>query len=122
MTMTIDPTKPLDCGHTLPDSYLYTVHDDKTYCPTCDKLWLDTYMQRAHRVTLYLVQRDKQLYLNNWTGELEIKIDHWKYGKHNMVGKVTHVWFKHAGIVWHGVNYGDDTQLCHCKKTKRSTF
>lgn len=105
----------LDCGHCATQC---ATHLGKTYCPTCDAQWIDGYMQTAYRTTLYLIERDSCLYLTNWFSTLEIKIDHWKYGRHNMVDRVTHVWFKHADMVWYGVNYGGNTQLCHCKKTK----
>ena len=67
--------------------------------------------------------------LTNWPGSLLIKCNHARRGNHNMAGYRYDVWFdfvdgpivdgKQTGHVWHGVQYGDNTQLCHCKRTKQ---
>lgn len=55
--------------------------------------------------------------VTNWAGSLEFKA-HTTYGRHNMAGVRYDAWFKFEGYEWHGVTYGDNTQLCHCKRTK----
>jgi hypothetical protein len=40
-------------------------------------------------------------------------------GRHNIAGVRYDVWFRGPdGHVWWGVQYGDMTQICHCKRTK----
>jgi hypothetical protein len=41
-----------------------------------------------------------------------------KKGKHNFAGTRYDAWFVFEGYWWHGVNYGENSQLIHCKKTK----
>lgn len=56
--------------------------------------------------------------LTNWPGSLEINPVHGHTGRHNIAGIRYDVWFEFAGHKWHGVTYGDNTQLCHCKTVK----
>lgn len=89
------------------------------------------FMRDNGKITLYLVKRyDNQepdrfgfhpynYFVINWPSSLEIKCYYHNKGKHNMAGTRYDVWFKFEGYVWHGVQYGENTQLCHCKKTKQ---
>lgn len=73
------------------------------------------------KIVLYLVtyKDDFLKYLViNWPGTLRIPIRKVKIGKHNIAGTRTDVWFVFNGYWWHGVNYGDNSQICHCKQTK----
>lgn len=43
-----------------------------------------------------------------------------KRGKHNMARYRYDVWFTdHNGNPWYGVQIGDNTQVCHCRKITR---
>lgn len=55
--------------------------------------------------------------LTNWPGTLAIPCGVRK-GRHNMAGVRYDVWFTLAGAQWHGVQYGNNTQLCHCRRLK----
>lgn len=80
-------------------------------------------MIKNGRIILYL--SDKKYHpdyyeITNWPGSLKFKTAIFSEGKHNWAGKSYHVWFKGPDdYIWHGVQYGDNTQLCHCKRTKR---
>lgn len=57
--------------------------------------------------------------LSNWPGTLEFKTTAFKVGRHNMARRRYDVWFIGPdGKEWHGVQYGDNTQLCHCRRLK----
>lgn len=68
----------------------------------------------------------KNIRVANWPDSLSFKVYHMRIGKHNMANCRYDVWFeilnpntKHLER-WHGVTYGDQTQICHCKRTNRS--
>lgn len=55
----------------------------------------------------------------NWPGTLAFPC-HVKVGRHNIARTRYDVWFTdHNGNPWHGVQYGDNTQICHCRKISR---
>lgn len=73
-------------------------------------------MKETGRAVLYL---DGIQQLTNWPGTLRFPVRYSKAGNHNMTGSRIDVWFQGPdGKEWHGVQYGDNTQLCHCKRTK----
>jgi len=77
---------------------------------------LDTsYMLNTGKITLYDCG-DRGL--TNWPGTLTFKVIRRSSSFHNMAGKRYDVWFMADGKAWHGVRYGDNTQLVHCKRTK----
>lgn len=55
--------------------------------------------------------------VSNWPGTLKIKC-HARTGRHNFAGVRYDVWFTFAGHDYHGVTYGDNTQICHVKRIK----
>lgn len=67
---------------------------------------------------LGLVNRGCGGWVNNWPGTLKIPC-HTRCGKHNIAGTRYDVWFKFEGYEWWGVCYGENTDIVHCKKTKR---
>lgn len=64
--------------------------------------------------------RDTKVYtVTNWPGTLAFKVFMSKEGHHNFAGSRTDVWFRGPdGKLWWGVQYGDTTQLVHCKRLK----
>lgn len=57
--------------------------------------------------------------LTNWPGTLSFLIRLVKIGRHNFAGRRFDVWFTGPdGKDWHGTQYGDNTQLCHCHRIK----
>ena len=62
-------------------------------------------------------------HISNWPGTLRFPLYHSpKVGKHNLAGKRYDVWFKvqnnGKAEQWHGVQYGDNTQIAHCRRVK----
>lgn len=56
--------------------------------------------------------------VSNWPGSLEIRPLMVRKGYHNMARVRYDVWFRFDGKTWHGVQYGDNTQILHCRQTK----
>lgn len=54
----------------------------------------------------------------NWPGTLKFRTDAMHVGAHNLAGRRYDVWFDVDGESWHGVQYGDDTQILHCRRLK----
>lgn len=75
---------------------------------------------------LYLVNTEagalsggsKNYRITNWPGTLEFSTAYMRRGYHNIAGRRYDVWFYFAGKRWHGVQYGDNTQILHCRQTK----
>jgi hypothetical protein len=57
-------------------------------------------------------------FITNWPGSLKCKAHYLKKGRHNIAGNRYDVWFVYAGQNFHGVTYGDMTQICHVKRIK----
>jgi len=77
------------------------------------------YMIQEGRIDLYLAKNEYGKYeVHNWPATL--KIPCWvNKGSHNIAGSRydAHFWFNQK--VWHGVNYGENSQILHCRVTKR---
>ena len=56
--------------------------------------------------------------LTNWPGSLTIPVGCVKTGRHNIAGRRYDFWFTFENRQWHGVQYGDNTQIAHCKRLK----
>src|SRR5579862_3187883 len=70
-------------------------------------------MIRDGKATLYLNPGK----VTNWPGTLAFVVNAGaiKRGHHNIAGSRYDVWFTGPdGAWWHGVTYGENTQLCHC--------
>lgn len=105
--------------------------DGKKYCFDCCGKWDQENMLKTGYAILYLSydqKPGKYLHtgfmcpqngkLSNWPGTLVIPISTIKIGRHNKAGRRFDVWFTYMGAEWHGVQYGDNTQICHCKRLK----
>jgi hypothetical protein len=58
-------------------------------------------------------------YVVNWCETLKFKVNHTRTGKHNIARRRYDIWFTGPdGKPWHGIQYGDNTQICHCKRVK----
>lgn len=57
--------------------------------------------------------------LTNWPGTLNLPINTIKVGRHNIARRRYDFWFTFESANWHGVQYGDNTQLAHCRKVKQ---
>lgn len=56
--------------------------------------------------------------VSNWSGTVSFPVRYVNVGRHNMAGVRYDFWFTVDGDNWHGVRYGDNTQLAHCKRIK----
>lgn len=114
--------KLLDCGH--PESEHseittgYGILNGKTFCYECCAVMDKLAMHEDGKYTLYLVKRDNGYHVVNWPSSLDIKVKSYKRGNHNLAGSRIDVWFNFEGEKWHGVQYGEFTQICHCKRIK----
>lgn len=55
----------------------------------------------------------------NWCESLRFIVVELRHSFHNLAGKRYDVWFIGPdGKRWHGVQYGENTQLVHCKRVK----
>ena len=89
--------------------------DDNLVCYACCSERDKRDMRANGRATLYLSQ-DK---VTNWPGTLAFPVAERRTGYHNIAGKRYDVWFRGPDrALWHGVQYGDNTQICHCRRIK----
>lgn len=76
-------------------------------------------MTARGRAVLYLTVREEKPVVTNWPGTLRIPVKSRRIGSHNLAGRREDVWFVGPdGCEWHGVCYGHNTQLCHCRRLK----
>lgn len=89
-------------------------------CYACCAIEDRKYMIEHGKNTLYLVKNDQKKYeITNWPGTLRFPVGTIRKGHHNIAGNRYDVWFCGPdGKTWHGVQYGDNTQICHVKRTK----
>jgi hypothetical protein len=75
-------------------------------------------MLETGKATLYLCQREPGAWVvSNWPSSLVFPVHHKRTGRHNMARRRYDAWFTGPdGKNWHGVQYGDNTQICHCKR------
>lgn len=58
--------------------------------------------------------------VTNWPGSLRFKVSHKRTGSHNITRRRYDAWFIGPdGKPWHAVQYGDNTQIAHCKRLAR---
>lgn len=89
-------------------------------CYDCCALLDREHMQRENKITLYLTidKLSGGWTVSNWPGTLKYRAMVRK-GDHNIARTRYDAWFIDAdGNNWHGVQYGEFTQLVHCRKLK----
>lgn len=88
----------------------------------CARIDMDN-MLKTGKTVLYLSYNDKKQYtVSNWPGSLKFPIRRISKGKHNIAHTRYDVWFSVYNQEWHGVQYGENTQLCHCKSIKKVRY
>lgn len=60
----------------------------------------------------------REHYVSNWPGTLSIKVPCPRKGRHNIARTRYDVWFKLEDAYFHGVQYGEWTQVCHIRRIK----
>lgn len=74
----------------------------------------------GNRLPLYLTKKDDGSWsVSNWPGTLRFACSKPKVGRHNIAGRRYDVWFNGPdGHRWHGVQYGEWTEIVHCSRTR----
>jgi hypothetical protein len=115
----------LDCGHEPSEHSEHTTgygqdSEGKRYCYACCAQRDRENMIRDGRITLYLTREDNgSWWVGNWPGSAKFKVGSYRKGGHNIARTRHDVWFMGPdGKEWHGVQYGENTQICHCKRSK----
>lgn len=112
-----------DCGHMESDHSSFTRgygenNEGKRLCWDCCAKAEREYMRTNGKNTLYLVKRNGQYFVTDWTGKVEFRVTSYSTSRHNIGGTRTDVWFKFENQTWHGYQIGDFNQICHCKRNK----
>lgn len=95
--------------------YLSKIDHGGGYCALDRK---DEHIRRTSYAK-YLETNSHHWEVSNWPGTLKFRCQE-KKGRHNIAGTRHDVWFTdHQGNEWWGVQYGEWTQICHCRKLKR---
>lgn len=113
----------LDCGHMSTPTQLTVGYgidaDGKRHCYACCAVRDRAQMEEAGKATLYLVEeRGKRPEITNWPGSLRFPAGPVRKGRHNIAGTRYDTWFDGPGGTWHAVQYGENTQIAHCKRVK----
>ena len=131
-------TELLDCGHPPtptegPGTGYGKLKNEETgewekHCYHCGAETERNWMIVKGKTVLYLVQTDEGAWeVTDWPGKLRFTVYHHRQGNHNWGIPRYDVWFngpdEHGGYTarWWGVQYGDNTQICHCRRTRRTT-
>jgi hypothetical protein len=97
---------------------------NKKVCYACCAI-ADAEDMKTGKATLYLSYNGQGVLSNagrvtNWSGTLIFNA-RVRIGRHNIAGKRYDAWFIGPNMEkWHGVQYGDNTQICHCKRVSAS--
>lgn len=90
---------------------------ERSVCFPCCGKRDEKWMRENDRMTLYYTGDGRII---NWPGSLEFKERDMKVSRHNIARVRYSVWFNGPdGSPWYGVQYGDNTQLLHCRKLKK---
>jgi len=92
--------------------------DGKIVCFSCCGFEDRARMMMEDRITLYLVKRNGEYRVTNWPGTLDLSCRVTK-GRHNIARTRYDAYFAFGGRLWHGVNYGENSQILHCKASQR---
>lgn len=110
----------LDCGHTpSPHGNITTgygtTRDGRRECYDCCAARERAAMIATGRATLYLTGDA----VTDWPGKLRFPVGHVRKGRHNMARVRYDFRFSGPdGATWSGVQYGDNTQIAHCRRVK----
>lgn len=57
--------------------------------------------------------------VRDWTNFMSFRVVRYNISRHNMAGRRVDVWFPGPdGYVWHGYRVGQNTEICHCRRTQ----
>jgi len=92
--------------------------NDNKVCYDCCAEKDKKVMREQGKISLYLSNDNLKYKVTNWPGTLCFIPYHVTTGRHNIAGIRYDVWFLFEGKSWHGTTYGNNTQICHCKRAK----
>lgn len=95
--------------------------DGQIRCYSCCALEDRERMAQDGRIVLYLSRVNggpNGWELTNWPGTLRIPVRCASVGRNNLAGTRRDVYFAFEGREWHGVQYGESSQLCRCRALK----
>ena len=97
--------------------------DGNHYCYTCSSKHEEQTLRElpiGGKTYLYLTfdKENCRWKLQNWTGLLSIPIYSVKRGRHNFAGNRYDFWFVYHGNTYHGVQYGDNTEVATVTRIK----
>jgi hypothetical protein len=100
--------------------------DDAAICYACASENERAAMVATGKATLYLTgipafglkpKPGERLAVGDWTGGIKLPVRGHSIGRHNIARRRYDVWFTGPdGNPWRGVTYGDNTQICHCRR------
>lgn len=100
------------------------------HCYSCCAAWERVQMQETGQARLYLTRKQIMTSeglrpggweVTDWPGRLRFPVQYVTQGKHNIAGTRIDIRFiGPQGYMWHGTQYGENTQLVHCKRTKKT--
>jgi len=114
----------LDCGHPESEHSSFTRgygqdSQGKKHCYACCAEQDKQHMREHGKIALYLVQdKTGSNRITNWPNSLSFPVNHIRKGRHNIASCRYDCWFSFEGQQWHGVQFGDNTQIIHCKRIK----
>lgn len=95
--------------------------DGARVCYECCAVTDRADMEETGRAVLYLTATTgHDITVTNWPGTLRINVRRIRKGRHNIAGTRYDVWFTADNRIWHGVQYGEGTQIVYCKRLKVS--
>lgn len=120
----MDTIKCVDCEQEIKESIDggtgYAIgSDNQKVCYKCCAVRDEHQMLTTGKITLYLSTKGGHYVVTNWPGTLRIEnVSAPRRSYHNMARYRYDVWFRFKGQSWHGVQYGDNTQVLHCARRK----
>jgi len=97
----------------------------RKFCWSCiGEMDWRTMREKGHskNLPLYLTAHDGLVgkgKVTNWPGTLSFPIRGLHKGAHNIAGTRYDFWFTDKdGQTWHGVQYGEYTQIAHCRRVR----
>lgn len=124
-TATTTPVVCADCGKTIEPpanscgTGYGTARDGAKVCYECCGKRDAADMRQSGRATLYLSGKlGVDARVTNWPATLVFPVGSFKTGRHNVAGFRFDVWFRGPdNATWHGVQYGRNTEILHCRRT-----
>ncbi len=112
-------TNLLDCGHS---GDFGRTPEGTTLCYKCCAEREKRQMQETGKSCLYVsLEKEHRYIVTDWPGILKFQVIAHSVGKHNIAGSRLDVWFRGPdSYIWHGIQYGEFSELCYCTRTKRT--